>query len=135
MGRTNPSLVQQIKFNTFFLKKELTVVVVLTFSAEILRVNDDLSRVLEYYRKIFGLAPGVSARTEQTLPPTTQTADVHEVSTGPASTLIDLGVGGQTADSAETPASSVLENELKALGKYCSIYLFNHGCRVKRREA
>lgn len=109
--------------------------VVLDFSAEILRVNDDLSRVLEYYRKIFGLAPGVSPRTEPTLPPTTPTADVQEVSTGPASTLIDLGVGGQTADSGETPASSVLENELKALGKYCGIYLFNHGCHVKRREA
>lgn len=90
----------------------------LTFSAEILRVNDDLSRVLEYYRKIFGLAPGVSPRAEPTTPPTTQTA-AQEVSTGPASTLIDLGVGGQTAESAETPASSVLENELKALGKYC----------------
>ena len=109
--------------------------VVLDFSAEILRVNDDLSRVLEYYRKIFGLAPGVSPRTEPTPPPTTPTADVQEVSTGPASTLIDLGVGGHTADSGETPASSVLENELKALGKYCGIYLFNHGCHVKRREA
>jgi len=113
--------------------KELTMTVVLAFSAEILRVNDDLSRVLEYYRKIFGLAPGVSARTEPTPPPTTQTA-AQEVSTGPASTLIDLGVGGQTAESAETPASSVLENELKALGKYCGVYV-NHGCRVKRREA
>ena len=61
--------------------------------------------------------------------------DLQEVSTGPASTLIDLGVGGHTADSGETPASSVLENELKALGKYCGIYLFNHGCHVKRREA
>ena len=120
----------------FFLRKhkELTMTVVLTFSAEILRVNDDLSRVLEYYRKIFGLAPGVSARTEPTLPPTTQTADVQELSPGPASTLIDLGLGGQTAESAETPASSVLENELKALGKYCGIYV-NHCCRVTRREA
>ena len=115
--------------------KELTIIVVLTFSAEILRVNDDLSRVLEYYRKIFGLAPGVSARTEPTPPPTTQTADVQELSPGPASTLIDLGLGGQTTESAETPASSVLENELKALGKYCGIYLFNHCCHVKRREA
>ena len=115
--------------------KEVTIIVVLTFSAEILRVNDDLSRVLEYYRKIFGLAPGVSPRTEPIPPSTTQTADVQELSiTGPASTLIDLGVGGQTAESAETPASSVLENELKALGKYCGIYV-NHGCRVKRREA
>lgn len=124
---------QQIKFNTCFFKKELTVIVVLTFSAEVLRVNDDLSRVLEYYRKMFGLAPGVSPRTESTPPPTTQTA-AQEVSTGPASTLIDLGLGGQTAESAETPASSVLENELKALGKYCGIYV-NHGCRVTRREA
>lgn len=51
--------------------------------------------------------------------PATQTA-VAEVGVGAgasASTLIDLGTTSQQAESTETPVPSVLENELKALGK------------------
>ena len=39
-----------------------------------------------------------------------------------ASTLIDLGATSQQAQSTETPVPSVLENELKALGK--SVYSY-----------
>lgn len=39
-----------------------------------------------------------------------------------ASTLIDLGATSQQAGSTEAPVSSVLENELKALGKSNYIY-------------
>ncbi|KAJ7340131.1 ARF-binding protein [Desmophyllum pertusum] len=85
--------------------------------ADILRVNDDLSRGLEYYRRIFGLAPlTTSAKTGPASPPVTQTAAPEGGSVGGASTLIDLGSAGQHGESTETPASSVLENELKALG-------------------
>ena len=79
-------------------------------------MNDDLSRVLEYYRKIFGLAPLASPTSGPASPPATQTT-VTETSAGNASTLIDLGSMSQTAQSAELPVSSVLENELKALGR------------------
>ncbi|PFX15732.1 ADP-ribosylation factor-binding protein GGA1 [Stylophora pistillata] len=85
--------------------------------AEILRVNDDLSRVLEYYKRIFGVAPG--APTTPTSPgplSVAQTANSEVSPPAGASTLIDLGTGGQQGTSVETPASSVLENELKALG-------------------
>lgn len=45
-----------------------------------------------------------------------------------ASTLIDLGATSQQAGSTETPVSSVLENELKALGK--SIYNYWRFLRI-----
>lgn len=91
--------------------------------ADILRVNDDLSRVLEYYRRIFGMPPLASPTTTgPASTPATQTA-VAEVGVGAgvgagasASTLIDLGTTSQQAESTETPVPSVLENELKALG-------------------
>lgn len=56
-------------------------------------------------------------------PPATQTAAAEAgVGAGAgagtsASTLIDLGATSQQAESTETPLPSVLENELKALGK------------------
>jgi len=58
-------------------------------------------------------------------PPATQTAAAEAgVGAGAgagagasASTLIDLGATSQQAESTETPVPSVLENELKALGK------------------
>lgn len=83
---------------------------------EILKVNDDLSRVLEYYRKIFGAVqpptPGSAPTSVAQVEATTVT------SPGTPSTLIDLGTANQTTVSEEVkPAvSSVLENELKALG-------------------
>lgn len=60
-------------------------------------------------------------------PPVTQMAAVEagSVAAG-ASTLIDLGAAGQQAESTETPVSSVLENELKALGKCAILQLFFH---------
>ena len=86
-------------------------------------MNDDLSRGLEYYRRIFGLAPlTTSAKTVPTSPPVTQTAAPEGGSVGGASTLIDLGSAGQHGESTETPASSVLENELKALGRSVRIW-------------
>ena len=89
-----------------------------TIAAEILRVNDDLSRVLEYYKRIFGLAPAAPTTPSSPGPlSTTQTANSEVSSPTGASTLIDLGSGGQQGMSMETPASSVLENELKALGQ------------------
>lgn len=85
--------------------------------AEILRVNDDLSRVLEYYKRIFGVAPGAPSTPTSPGPlSVTQTANSEVSPPAGASTLIDLGTGGQQGTSVETPASSVLENELKALG-------------------
>lgn len=89
-----------------------------TIVAEILRVNDDLSRVLEYYKRIFGLAPAAPTTPSSPGPlSTTQTANSEVSSPTGASTLIDLGSGGQQGTSMETPTSSVLENELKALGQ------------------
>ena len=82
-------------------------------------MNDDLSRVLEYYRRIFGLAPlTTSTTTDPSSPPATQTvaSDTGSAIAG-ASTLIDLGSAGQQGESTEAPVSSVLENELKALGR------------------
>ena len=62
-------------------------------------------------------------------PPATQKA-ATEIGVGAgadagasASTLIDLGATSQQAGSTETPVSSVLENELKALGKSDYNYL------------
>ena len=87
-----------------------------SFKGEILKVNDDLSRVLEYYRKIFGAVqpptPGSAPTSVAQVEATTVT------SPGTPSTLIDLGTANQTTVSEEVkPAvSSVLENELKALG-------------------
>ena len=94
------------------------------FAADILRVNDDLSRVLEYYRRIFGMPPLASpTSTGPATTPATQTV-AAEVGVGAgggagasASTLIDLGGTSQQAESTETSVPSVLENELKALGK------------------
>ena len=90
-----------------------------TFTAEILRVNDDLSRVLEYYKRIFGLPPATTTTTNDppASPPANQAAAPEPSSPGPGSTLIDLGSGGQHGTSTETATSSVLENELKALGR------------------
>ncbi|KAL9956982.1 hypothetical protein ACROYT_G038553 [Oculina patagonica] len=87
--------------------------------ADILRVNDDLSRVLEYYRRIFGLAPlsTTTATTGPASPPATQTTAPEAGAVAGASTLIDLGASaGHQGESTEAPISSVLENELKALG-------------------
>ena len=71
-------------------------------------------------------------------PPATQKAAAEavvgigpEAGAGPgavASTLIDLGATSQQAGSTETPVSSVLENELKALGK--SIYNYWRFLRI-----
>lgn len=84
--------------------------------AEILRVNDDLSRVLEFYRKIFGVVQ--SSNPESTPTSAEQAPRTSVTSPGGASTLIDLGAANQSAESVDATAavSSVLENELKALG-------------------
>lgn len=84
--------------------------------AEILRVNDDLSRVLEFYRKIFGVVQ--SSNPESTPISAEQAPRTSVTSPGGASTLIDLGAANQSAESvdATVAVSSVLENELKALG-------------------
>lgn len=93
----------------------------LTFAADILRVNDDLSRVLEYYRRIFGLAPLATTTTTTTgpaSPSATQTTASEAGAVAGASTLIDLGSSAShQGESTEAPVSSVLENELKALGR------------------
>ena len=98
------------------------------FKAEILRVNDDLSRVLEFYRKIFGVVQ--SSIPESTPTSAEQAQRTSVTSPGGASTLIDLGAANQSAESVEAAAvvSSVLENELKALGKggRWSVIYVNH---------
>ena len=82
-------------------------------------MNDDLSRVLEYYRRVFGLAPLTTTTTTGPVSsPATQTAAPEAGAVAGASTLIDLGASaGHQRESAEAPVSSVLENELKALGR------------------
>lgn len=58
-----------------------------------------------------------SPATGPASPPATPTS-ATDVSAGGASTLIDLGSANQTTRSTEdVPVSSVLENELKALGR------------------
>ena len=97
-------------------------------TADILRVNDDLSRALEYYRRIFGLAPITSPSTTGLASPPAAQATAPEVgSAAGASSLIDLGSAGQQArESTETPVSSVLENELKALGRFVILHYTLH---------
>lgn len=80
-------------------------------------MNDDLSRVLEYYRKIFGLVQPTSMDPASPLP-AAQTAPSAETADAGASTLIDLGAANQAGQAVDAiPVSSVLENELKALGR------------------
>lgn len=87
------------------------------FAGEILKVNDDLSRALEYYRKIFGLVQPTSMDPASP-PPAAQTAPSAETAAAGASTLIDLGAANQAGQTVDAiPVSSVLENELKALGR------------------
>ena len=85
-------------------------------------MNDDLSKVLEYYRKVLGLTVTLPSSPGAATSSALQAAAVQEASpAGGASTLIDLGPGAQPGNAdtqATTPASSVLENELKALGMY-----------------
>ena len=73
--------------------------------------------MLEFYRKIVGAVQ--SSNPEPTLTSAEQAPQSSVTSPGGASTLIDLGAANQSAESVDptTAVSSVLENELKALGK------------------
>lgn len=96
---------------------ELTYVVCV-IAADILKINDDLSRVMEEYRKKFGTPDPVTDRPSPSLP--TPVSSHAPVSGEAGSSLIDLGIN-QPSNEAVTQnsdaASSVLENELKALGE------------------
>ena len=82
--------------------------------AEILRANDDLTKVIEDYRRIVGVPE--EPRTTESSSSTAQSAPVKTSEhSSNLSSLIDLDISGTQAPS--TANGSMLSNDLQDLGR------------------
>lgn len=92
--------------------------IMVSFVAEILRANDNLTKVIEDYRRIMGIPSETKTTIPSSTPSTAQTASVVSKSSEMSSNLsslidLDMSSGG-------TPSSfngDLLSNELKDLGR------------------